>query len=173
MKTKRQRAKHGKTYYYIDADLRVLTSEDTRSVWSNKCYKLHNYFLIKKEAKIIAREFKQKLKGETCEWYLEEYDREDYISYYRTECNFEHTFGSRKGVDEDFKFCPYCGKLIKIVKRLKKGSEMKTKKVSISFKELCELLQQDELPSEHITATGVNVTISGNTITFELKEIDP
>ena len=42
----------------------------------------------------------------TCEWYLDNFDYNDY----NTGCGSMFTFNERSVKDNRFKYCPYCGK---------------------------------------------------------------
>ena len=47
---------------------------------------------------------------ETCTWTLIENDME--FDYYQTECGTDYCFEEGNVVDNEFHFCPYCGRRI-------------------------------------------------------------
>ena len=73
-------------------------------------YDLNNVFDWKEDCFEIVNELEEEQKV-GCEWELEDAEME----LYYTECGNAHIFAYGNPMENDYKFCPYCGKKIKVV----------------------------------------------------------
>ena len=83
-----------------------IPKEIRRQLFGTKCTDGEPMEIFMDKDNIILRKYEENTFDDVCEWKVKS-------NYYVTKCS--HDTDVMYGLKQDFKFCPYCGKKIKIV----------------------------------------------------------
>ena len=83
-----------------------IPKEIRRQLFGTKCTDGEPMEIFMDKDNIILRKYEENTFGDVCEWKVKS-------NYYVTKCS--HDTDVMYGLKQDFKFCPCCGKKIKIV----------------------------------------------------------
>ena len=84
----------------------VIPKEIRRKLFGTKCTDGEPMEIFMDKDDIILRKYEENTSYDVCEWKVKS-------NYYVTKCS--HDTDVMYGLKQDFKFCPYCGKKIKVV----------------------------------------------------------
>ena len=84
----------------------VIPKEIRRQLFGTKCTDGEPMEIFMDKDDIILRKYEENTSDDVCEWKVKS-------NYYVTKCS--HDTDVMYGLKQDFKFCPYCGKKIKVV----------------------------------------------------------
>ena len=84
----------------------VIPKELRRRLFGTKCTDGEPMEIFMDKDNIILRKYEENTFDDVCEWKVKS-------NYYVTKCS--HDTDVMYGLKQDFKFCPYCGKKIKVV----------------------------------------------------------
>ena len=83
-----------------------IPKEIRRRLFGTKCTDGEPMEIFMDKDNIILRKYEENTFDDVCEWKVKS-------NYYVTKCS--HDTDVMYGLKQDFKFCPYCGKKIKVV----------------------------------------------------------
>ena len=83
-----------------------IPKEIRRQLFGTKCTDGEPMEIFMDKDNIILRKYEENTFDDVCEWKVKS-------NYYVTKCS--HDTDVMYGLKQDFKFCPYCGKKIKVV----------------------------------------------------------
>ena len=87
-----------------------IPKEIRRQLFGTKCTSVEPIEIFIDGENIILRKYEENVSDDFCEW---KYNDSEY--YFESSCDHIHIFMSDGPKENEYDFCPYCGKKIKVV----------------------------------------------------------